>query len=359
MCPRSSADKSPKRAGTSDKSPKRAGTADTRDSIRQAAYESFRDLGYHETSVDTICRGAGASKGSFYYHYPSKQECFIDILDSWTREVISEVQKQFEEATLDRHPFASLMAAFRRENTRGHLVVPLWLEFTVIARREPAIREVISRFYHRARLAIAEMLRAFTGDLITPEDLDGLSASIFGVYMGVVTQQLADPDHFDPNIASDAVLRVMGRLFERVDPSRFPTGGSVGGDAKGAPPAVQRLGDDDFATFVAPFGGAIRKCMADLRDLVHAQVPAAGERLVPGWHVLAFDMHGLFCYLKPHEEHVDVGFYHGAELADAQGILAGRGKHTRHVSVRPTQLRTTLLRALVKQAAALQAPPED
>lgn len=334
---------------------------ETRESLRHAAYGCFRDLGYHEASVDTICRVAGASKGSFYYHYGSKQDCFIDILETWTREVMSEVQKQFEEATQARNPFASLQAAFRRENERGKLIVPLWLEFTVLARREPAIREVIARFYHRARLAIAEMLRPFVGDLIEPGELDGLSGAILGVYLGGVTQELADPSNATANANSEAVLNLMARIFARIDRMDEATARSDRGtDAAGrrrqrsAQPEGARISDADFEAFMTPYSGPVRQCMADLRELVLAQAPVADERVVRGWRVIAYDLGGLFCALKPRRADVDLTFHHGLELEDPKGLLGGRAKNARSVSVRADAIPARPLSALIRQAAELQ-----
>ncbi len=51
--------------------------------IRAAALRCFGERGYHDTSVSMICRVAGISKGSLYWHYDSKQEIYLDILETW------------------------------------------------------------------------------------------------------------------------------------------------------------------------------------------------------------------------------------------------------------------------------------
>ena len=121
--------------------------------IRHSAYQCFRDHGYHDTSVDAICEATGISKGSFYWHYPTKQDVFVDILEVWTREVMDELYEQFEDAALADDYSTALTAALSREIHRGRKIVPLWLEFTAQSTREPAIREALSKFYRRARTA--------------------------------------------------------------------------------------------------------------------------------------------------------------------------------------------------------------
>jgi hypothetical protein len=49
---------------------------------------------------------------------------------------------------------------------------------------------------------------------------------------------------------------------------------------------------------------------------------------------------------------VNLGFNHGAELPDPQGILQGTGKQVRHVTIRePADLKNDYLKRLVRTAA--------
>lgn len=71
-------------------------TPDTRDRILEAAVKAFASKGYHDTRVDDIVRDSNTSKGSFYFYFPSKQDIFLalvdtfaDLLESRLRERIS------------------------------------------------------------------------------------------------------------------------------------------------------------------------------------------------------------------------------------------------------------------------------
>ena len=53
----------------------------TRQRILDAATEVFSEKGYHGSAVDDIVKASKTSKGSFYFHFPSKQEIFFALVD--------------------------------------------------------------------------------------------------------------------------------------------------------------------------------------------------------------------------------------------------------------------------------------
>jgi len=66
-----------------------ASPQDTRERILEAAVKIFASKGYHDTKVDDIVSESRTSKGAFYFYFPSKQdiftalsETFADLLES-------------------------------------------------------------------------------------------------------------------------------------------------------------------------------------------------------------------------------------------------------------------------------------
>ncbi|MBP48285.1 MAG: hypothetical protein CMH53_10145 [Myxococcales bacterium] len=190
--------------------------AEKRNQIRKSAYQCFRDGGFHETTVDTICARANISKGSFYWHYPSKQDVFVDILETWTREVMDQLYEQFEDAVMDEDYLVEVTEALAREIRRGRAIVPLWLEFTVHATREPLIREALAKFYRRARTAIAEMLRPALEPHRSEAQIKGIAACIFGAYCGLIIQDLSDPERADATVSVRHFMTAIGPTFEQI-----------------------------------------------------------------------------------------------------------------------------------------------
>lgn len=67
----------------------------------------------------------------------------------------------------------------------------------------------------------------------------------------------------------------------------------------------------------------MRKCGGDVRELMHDGCPVACVGDAP------------FAYANTFKSHVNVGFFHGASLADPAGLLEGSGKRMRHVKLKP------------------------
>ncbi len=201
----------------------REGTPEKRQSIRTAAYRAFRDHGFSQTSVDAICKRAAISKGSFYWHYSSKQEVFLDILDTWSREVAEEVVEQFQQPVLQGDKLLAIANALQREAHRGRSIVPLWLEFAVYSRDDRELQHNLARFFKRIRETIAVILRPAVGHRLEPHEIHAVASTIFGAYMGLILQEICDPVHVESERLMGAFLGVLAQGLSTEPLSDLPT----------------------------------------------------------------------------------------------------------------------------------------
>jgi len=169
-----------------------------RSRLLAAAASCFARLGYDQTSVDLICHEAGASKGAFYHHFPSKQSLFIALIEEWLADL--DEQMHAFEATSETVPEAmQRMAALLGQvfaMARGQL--PLVLEFWSQARRDVAVweRTVAPLHHYRARFReLAE--RGMAEGSMATIDPEAFAATIVSVAMGFILQALLDPDAAD------------------------------------------------------------------------------------------------------------------------------------------------------------------
>jgi hypothetical protein len=80
---------------------------------------------------------------------------------------------------------------------------------------------------------------------------------------------------------------------------------------------------DELGAIARRWFEVMRACGDDVRELLHDGHPTAcvGD--------------AAFAYVNAFRAHINVGFFHGAELADPGGLLEGTGKYMRHVKLRP------------------------
>ena len=84
--------------------------------------------------------------------------------------------------------------------------------------------------------------------------------------------------------------------------------------------------DDELRRVGQPWFEQMRRCGADVRELLN------------DGHPIACVGDAAFGYVNAFSAHVNVGFFHGAALDDPAGLLEGTGKRMRHVKIRWGQL---------------------
>jgi AcrR family transcriptional regulator len=70
---------------------RRLPAAERRELILDAAIDAFADTGYHQTSLEEVARRAGVSKALIYDHFPSKQELYRELLETYVHELLERV----------------------------------------------------------------------------------------------------------------------------------------------------------------------------------------------------------------------------------------------------------------------------
>ncbi|KJR47139.1 Transcriptional regulator, TetR family [Desulfosporosinus sp. I2] len=90
-------------------SKRRDGGEQTKNFIVAKAHALFSEKGYAATSMDDICDATGRSIGNIYYHFKSKEDLFLYILEQnltegWER--WGKISSQYESATEKLYAFA-------------------------------------------------------------------------------------------------------------------------------------------------------------------------------------------------------------------------------------------------------------
>ena len=81
-----------------------------RSQLLEVALARFAAGGYHETSMEEIADAAGVTKPVLYQHFSSKQELFLELLDTVGRDLLQEVEAR---AASQAQPYQQVLAGFR------------------------------------------------------------------------------------------------------------------------------------------------------------------------------------------------------------------------------------------------------
>ncbi len=98
-----------------------------------------------------------------------------------------------------------------------------------------------------------------------------------------------------------------------------------------------------------PFCEALRHLIVSLHeDFVEIVWP---KHRIASYGVGPKKMTEHYAYIGVQGSHVNLGFYHGASLADPEGLLEGTGKELRHVKLRDVAAaRSGAVTALLREA---------
>jgi len=117
-----------------------------KDLIADAALSCFLTTGYNGTSVDNIVKASGISKGGIYWHFKSKEEIFLYLLEKW----LAENKKVFEGRLSPDEPATAKLGKFVElavERARSP-VLSLINEFVMAVRDESVLsrlRDMVDR----------------------------------------------------------------------------------------------------------------------------------------------------------------------------------------------------------------------
>ncbi|MGH9971073.1 MAG: DUF1801 domain-containing protein [Pyrinomonadaceae bacterium] len=116
----------------------------------------------------------------------------------------------------------------------------------------------------------------------------------------------------------------------------------------------------ELIKFLQPYDPEIRKLALNLRSLVLEEMGPCHENIYDAYSAVAIGygptgrLNDGICHIAVYTKHVNLGFNHGATLADPEGILQGAGKRIRHITIKtPADLARRELRSYLRRARAV------
>jgi AcrR family transcriptional regulator len=112
---------------------------ETRNRLFDAALAEFRRVGFAEAQIDDIVRAAGVARGTFYFHFPTKEH------------VLVELQRRGQESIIER------LAALRRRPIAVKSFLQQLIDAVIaesMADEQPALQREIFALFARQPMAL-------------------------------------------------------------------------------------------------------------------------------------------------------------------------------------------------------------
>jgi AcrR family transcriptional regulator len=198
----------------------RAERRDARQELLSAAADVFAERGFHNASIDEIAERAGYSKGAVYWHFASKDDLFLALVeehvDRPTREMIELLQSA--PAELDMAPEASRRFATLLAGQRDWLLLDN--EYWSQAVRDPDLRRSYAKRRRELRAALGSALAARAGTLGAPQigvDPERVATAIMALSIGLAQQALVDPRAVPADLLGETIVLIYRGLRARIE----------------------------------------------------------------------------------------------------------------------------------------------
>jgi hypothetical protein len=110
--------------------------------------------------------------------------------------------------------------------------------------------------------------------------------------------------------------------------------------------------------YAASLPGKHAEVVNELRGIVKKAAPKATEAFK--WAQPVYELNGPMIWIKAYKSYVNIGFWRGAEMQDAYGLLEGTGDRMRHVKLASAKdIKKKPLQDYIKQAVKLNQEKGD
>lgn len=183
---------------------------DGRAALLDAAAEVFASRGLRDASVDEVAERAGYSKGAVYWHFESKDDLFLALLEERIDRPMREMIGLLESAPPehDMGPEASRRFTELLQTQRELLL--LEHEYWSQAARDPALRGRYRNRQARLRKALGKALvtrfEHLGAPALGPARGEAMATIVMGLAAGLARERLIDPEAVSDDLLGDALV---------------------------------------------------------------------------------------------------------------------------------------------------------
>ena len=164
-------------------------TRTARERILDAAASLFARRGYYNANVDEIIQQSATSKGSFYFHFPSKEQMALGLVDQLSDKLVKRLERSIEAESdpMKRIPLAidAVLSTFSKQRKLAQILL-----VNIVGQGRSMDRKFLPIRDKFAGLIKKELDRAVESGVIRPVDTNLLSRLWLGALSEVILRWL-------------------------------------------------------------------------------------------------------------------------------------------------------------------------
>ncbi len=169
----------------------KASTGDKKRRIIIAAMRCFQRKGYVNTTVDDIASEYGRSKGSIYWHYPSKKAILIDLFSYWMDETFDGINAEIAPLKSSRDKLIRMGEFFIESLIRDYELYSSMMVFWGTAFEDASMRRMVVDLYRRYDEVVTSLLVQGQADReFSVPDIPAFSTMLIAMIEGLIVRQV-------------------------------------------------------------------------------------------------------------------------------------------------------------------------
>lgn len=188
--------------------------ADTKSRVLDAATYVFSTKGYMNCSLDQVGEEAGLSKGAVYWHFSSKQDLFLAVLERNIDQQLRMLPGLMERILSSENPVSTIADWLKSEFKcleEGNERSMLFLDFLVSV-RDAQIRERLQKYHANLIDSVGKLFQAMQQKGYLAKDVDPRSAALMidVLLKGVLVEWNLEPNRK----ALDQMIDTLAKMLE-------------------------------------------------------------------------------------------------------------------------------------------------
>jgi len=152
-----------------------------KDQIAQGALTAFAQYGFSDTSMDAIAEVSQVAKGTLYYHFSTKEELFLYVIEKGVKMLIYHVDSvmQKEELSLEDRMMSALDEHLRFFSENQELCFLLLSFFTGDEKRDLMVGRLLTGYFTTMENYMTDLQQK--GYIRADTEIRTLASALFGM----------------------------------------------------------------------------------------------------------------------------------------------------------------------------------